>query len=289
MNSGCRWSTWTPPGGTGNGARLAARTRTSATRNPPIFSLPSSTSPADVSRRVAIDAQMTSLSIAGAAEPIAFPAPLYSELLAEASRRHPRKTFGYLLSSSSANRPTDFILFEENARNSDAWQAEFHSYGRYFIEHADAGFVATPEESWQAQKVIWARGLYEVAVLHSHQRHPANFSLIDWDMHCQRFQGLWHLIISMRNPALPQVRAYAVHAAGVRELALHVTPGPEDRARDDAARHAVPRHVVSRRDVAIDRVRALSRLDATGRPDLARAREIVAAVETLRRIGRAHV
>jgi hypothetical protein len=39
-------------------------------------------------------------------------------------------------------------------------------------------------------------------------------------MHAQRFEGLWHLIISMRNPCLPQLRAFAVSKERVRELEI---------------------------------------------------------------------
>jgi len=68
--------------------------------------------------------------------------------------------------------------------------------------------------------------MFEVGVFHSHQRHPANFSRIDYDMHRRRFEKLWHVIISMRNPRLPQVRAFEVLPSGVREL--DVRSAPED-------------------------------------------------------------
>lgn len=203
---------------------------------------------------------------------ILFPGQVYERLLRETIKRYPRKTFGYLLSSTPAGSPTDFVLFEDNIRNSRRWQPEFHSYGRYFIDHPDAGFVATPEETWRVQKDIWARGLHEVGVLHSHQRHPANFSLIDWEMHCQRFAGLWHLIISLRNLLSPQVRAFGVAEDGVRELPLRVGNCPGKQSRQNRVT----------RDAAIARVRRLSRLNGDGRPDLSRAAEIVAVIDTLR-------
>jgi formylglycine-generating enzyme required for sulfatase activity/proteasome lid subunit RPN8/RPN11 len=203
---------------------------------------------------------------------IAFPVPMYERLLSEVAKRHPVKTFGYLLSDGNPNEPTDFVLFEENIRNSDGWRHAFHAYGHYFIEHQDAGFVATPEESWRVQKEIWARGLREVGVLHSHQRHPANFSGIDWDMHRQRFCNLWHVIISMRNPWLPQVRAFAISDAGVRLLALQVN-----------GQHGTsPRLGTASRDLAIERVRRLTRPDSAGLPALAHADAIVAAIHALR-------
>jgi hypothetical protein len=42
-----------------------------------------------------------------------------------------------------------------------------------------------------------------------------------------RFDRLWHLIVSMRNPEIPQLRAYDVSVGGVRELPLSVAADHE--------------------------------------------------------------
>jgi proteasome lid subunit RPN8/RPN11 len=152
---------------------------------------------------------------------------LCERLLAVVAERHPQKSFGYLLSATGPRRPTDFVTFEGNMRNSAGWRRKFESFGRYFVDHADAGFVTTPEESWRVAQEIAARGLDEVALFHTHQRHPANFSRVDYELHMSRFHNLWHLIVSMRNPELPQLRAFAVSSAGVRELPLRVEPNGE--------------------------------------------------------------
>ena len=152
---------------------------------------------------------------------------LRKRLLAVVAERHPQKSFGYLLSAAGPTRPTDFVRFEGNMRNSAGWRRKFESFGRYFVDHADAGFVTTPEESWRVAQDIAARGLDEVALFHTHQRHPANFSRVDYELHMSRFQNLWHLIVSMRNPQLPQLRAFAVSSAGVRELRLRVEANGE--------------------------------------------------------------
>lgn len=156
---------------------------------------------------------------------IAFPRTLRDRLVTTITERFPEKSFGYLLSDTGAGEPRDFVLFRDNIRNDEVWQPHFHEYGRYFVEHDDAGFVATPEEAWRVQKEIWSRGMFEVAAFHSHQRHPGNFSGIDYDLHLSRFQRLWHLIVSLRTPELPQLRAFDVSAAGVVELPLEVVDG----------------------------------------------------------------
>jgi proteasome lid subunit RPN8/RPN11 len=155
---------------------------------------------------------------------VVFSRPLYDRLIAVALGRHPVKSFGYLVSDGPAHRPADFVLFEKNVRNDALWQPEFWNRGRYFVDHDDAGFVATPEESWRVQKSLMARGLFEVGVFHTHRRHPANFSSIDYEMHVSRFDNLWHLVISLRNVALPQVRAFAVSPHSVREMELRFVP-----------------------------------------------------------------
>jgi proteasome lid subunit RPN8/RPN11 len=151
---------------------------------------------------------------------LVFPRGLYDRLVATAVGRHPVKSFGYLVSDGPALRPADFVLFEGNERNDARWQPEFWRRGRYFVDNDDAGFVATAEESWRVQKSLMARGLFEVGVFHTHRRHPANFSSIDYEMHVSRFENLWHLIISLRNAALPQVRAFEVSPHHVREMEL---------------------------------------------------------------------
>jgi proteasome lid subunit RPN8/RPN11 len=132
--------------------------------------------------------------------------------------RLPRKSFGYLLSPADSPEANDFVMFEDNVRNSPDWQVQFHAYGQYFVEHDDAGFVATPEESWRVQQEIMSKQAVEVGMFHSHLRHPANLSGIDYDMHTERFENLWHLIVSMRNPQHPQLRVFAVARNDVREM-----------------------------------------------------------------------
>lgn len=154
---------------------------------------------------------------------------LHDRLLATVIGRLPRKSFGYLVTGSTPDRPSDFVLFEENIRHDDKWRPEFESRGRYFVDHPDAGFVATPEESWRVQRYLLENDLSEAAVFHTHSRHPGNFSGIDYDLHVSRFSSMWHLIISLRNPRQPQLRAFAVSTAGVRELELRIAPAEGHR------------------------------------------------------------
>jgi sulfatase modifying factor 1 len=143
---------------------------------------------------------------------------LERRLLDSVRERLPKKSFGFILSDGQNSNPTDFVSFEHNVRNSDLWRATFETYGKYFIDHDDAGFVADPRESWRIQQEIRNRGMREIGIFHSHLRHPANFTKIDMEMHLQCFEDLWHLIISMRNPAIPQLRVFRVCQRSVQEL-----------------------------------------------------------------------
>jgi len=147
---------------------------------------------------------------------------LHDRLLTTALARFPTKSFGYLLADESRFKPVDFVVFDENIRNDDGWRPRFEAYGEYFVRHSDAGFVATAEEAWAVQQEIDRRGLAEVAVFHTHQRHAANFSRIDYELHLRLFESLWHLIVSLRNPSYPRLRAFDVTSGGVRELELIV-------------------------------------------------------------------
>lgn len=172
---------------------------------------------------------------------VLMPAGLQRRLLTTVLDRAPTKSFGYLLSDRTSRAPADYVLFQENIRNDRAWVGRFQAYGRYFVDHDSAGFVATPEESWRVQRRLLATGMVEVALFHTHHRHPGGFSEIDYDMHVSRFENLWHLIISLRNPSLPQLRAYAVSRQGVRELDVRIVPEPHpassrpDRPKDGAS------------------------------------------------------
>lgn len=212
---------------------------------------------------------------------IVLPLALRERLLTTITQRHPRKSFGYFISDKDTSTPTDFILFEDNIRNSDIWKTKFESYGQYFVEHDDAGFVATPEESWRVQNEIWRRDMIEVGIFHSHLRHPANFSGIDFDLHTERFDNLWHMIISMRNPTFPQLRAFSVTRTGVRELPV-VTPSPIGQREVLEKQAPMDQAMVDR---SITQARTLLALDEFGRPKHNNYKALLIAINSLLQTG----
>ncbi len=193
--------------------------------------------------------------------------------------RLPQKSFGYFISARGSTDPQDFIIFEENIRNASHWKPTFESYGQYFLDHDDAGFVASPQESWRVQKEIWSRGMEEVGVFHSHLRHPGNFSCVDYDLHVQRFEGLWHMIISMRNPDLPQLRAFSVSRSSVKELRVSDVGDEDTLAR--TARTPSWNSVRS-----ISESQEILRLNPDGRPRCKDTEAVFFALATVLHTGR---
>lgn len=203
-------------------------------------------------------------------ETICFSSETYERLVSIARERFPKKSFGYLASDTGKYPVTDFLIFEGNDRNDRRWRGDFESRGRYFVEHDDAGFVATPEETWRIQKEMWSRGLVEVAVFHTHRRHPANFSDIDYDLHLSRFASLPHIIISLRNTSQPQLRAFSVASDGVKELEVAID------GRSAAANGPTPPTHSS-----LDSIREVLALDGTGRPRCRDSRLVLRCISEL--------
>ena len=216
----------------------------------------------------------------GPADHIRISKDLYAALVEEVRRRHPAKAFGYFISDLDTMTPTDFVLFEDNERNSTQWRPRFEAYGDYYRNHDDAGFVAPPEEAWRLQKLIRERGMVEVGVFHSHNRHPANFSRIDFELHNQCFDSLWHLLVSVRNPELPVLRAYDVAPGGIRELPVRVDGITESAPADGDA--------LSRDQIVLQAGEVLG-LGRDGRPRCRDTAAVWAAVQAVRSLGDAEV
>jgi proteasome lid subunit RPN8/RPN11 len=150
------------------------------------------------------------------AKQVRLPAPLCLTLLQRATRLHMAglKAFGVLIADPAISdhcfRPTDVVFFDprKNRRNEPGYRAAFEAQGEYFRRFDDAGFVADPAEVLAVWRAVEQSGKQIVAPFHIHPRQPANFSLIDYRLHNPAFP--WHLILSLRNPNQPVLRAFRV-------------------------------------------------------------------------------
>jgi len=141
---------------------------------------------------------------------------LYSRLVRQAQdlNRAGLKAYGLLAGDPRQPgfpyRAVDVVVLDpqRNRRNDPAHRAAFHAQGSYFRAYEDAGFVADPTNLLRAWQRIERAGLEPVATFHVHRRQPANFSSIDYRLHNPAFA--WHLIISLRDPAHPEVRPFFV-------------------------------------------------------------------------------
>jgi hypothetical protein len=142
--------------------------------------------------------------------------PLLGRLLATTTAVHAAglKSFGLLLADPGDRGfpyvATDVAFFDptKNRRNDPAMRRAFEAQGTYFRAYDDAGFVADATELLEVYRWLDACGLDAVALFHVHRRQPANFSVIDFRLHNPAYA--WHLIVSLRDPAHPVLRPFAV-------------------------------------------------------------------------------
>jgi proteasome lid subunit RPN8/RPN11 len=139
------------------------------------------------------------------------------------------KSFGLLLADPEAPGfpyvATDVAFFDprKNRRNDPAMRPAFEAQGTYFRAYDDAGFVADSAELLEVYRRLDASGLEAVAMFHVHRRQPANFSFIDFRLHNPAYP--WHLIISLREPGSPVLRAFAVR----KDPTVDMSISPDDR------------------------------------------------------------
>jgi len=151
-----------------------------------------------------------------APQAVQMPAELHSRLLRRAQELNAAglKAYGLLVGDprdpAFPFRAVDVVVLDphRNRRNQPDHRAAFHAQGSYFRAYEDAGFVADPIDLLRAWQRIERAGLEPVAAFHIHRRQPANFSSIDYRLHNPAFA--WHLIISLRDPAVPDVRPFLV-------------------------------------------------------------------------------
>jgi proteasome lid subunit RPN8/RPN11 len=151
-----------------------------------------------------------------AAEVVRLPEPVRHRLVSTASAVHAAglKSFGLLV--ADPDHPdfpftaSDVVFFDplKNRRNDPTIRAAFEAQGEYFRSYDDAGFVADAREVLDVFRRVEAAGLEVVAMFHAHRRQPANFSFIDFRLHHPAIP--WHLIISLRDPENPVLRAFAI-------------------------------------------------------------------------------
>ncbi len=212
---------------------------------------------------------------------VVLPKELINKVIEGITSRHPVKSFGYFISDEKGGVAKDFIIFEGNNRNAKGWKEGFERRGQYFVDHADAGFVATPEEIWKFKKETCSRGMFEVGVFHSHQRHPANFSRVDHDLHIKSIgKQLWHALFSMRVPENPQVRVFEIYDTGVNEVSLLDSEKLKTEKKIVKQRGKVASQMLSKDEIIAAANESL-RADKNELPLNPDAKSIVVAIENL--------
>jgi hypothetical protein len=155
---------------------------------------------------------------------------------------------------------TDVVFFDptRNQRNHPELRPAFEAQGPYFRVYDDAGFVADPAELLEVHRRLDASDLEVVALFHVHRRQPANFSLIDFRLHNPAYA--WHLIISLRDPAHPDLRPFAVRKAPSSEFGISAQDDNEGSEKSYTGPEVTELRLV---------VDAMDRVDAPGSPPAA--------------------
>jgi proteasome lid subunit RPN8/RPN11 len=156
------------------------------------------------------------LITSAAAQVVRLPDPVRHRLVSTVSAVHAAglKSFGLLVAAPEHRdfpfTASDVVFFDplRNRRNDPAIRTAFEAQGEYFRSYDDAGFVADSGEVLDVFRRVEDAGLEVVAMFHAHRRQPANFSVIDFRLHNPAIP--WHLIISLRDPQHPVLRAFAV-------------------------------------------------------------------------------
>lgn len=134
---------------------------------------------------------------------------LAQQFVNEVKAQYPKKAFGFFLSNERSGAPTEYIIMKEDQK--DNMMDKFYDYGNYYLDHKDAGFLTSPEETVRVEKYIRNSHLHKVGVFHSHQRHPAILAKVDVDLHPS--PEVWHLLISLRTVEYPQICIFSVDSA----------------------------------------------------------------------------
>jgi proteasome lid subunit RPN8/RPN11 len=196
-------------------------------------------------------AALISMSTPFAAVPMPRPSPeqevrlsheLHTRLLDTTTAVHAAglKSFGLLLASPTDRGfpyvATDVAFFDptKNRRNDPAMRTAFEAQGEYFRSYDDAGFVADATELLEVYRRLDEYDLEAVALFHVHRRQPANFSHIDFRLHNPAYA--WHLIVSLRDPAHPVLRPFAVR----KDLASEFGISADDRNEGSEKSYAGP-------------------------------------------------
>ena len=174
------------------------------------------------------------------------------------------KSFGLLLADPlDPDFPfvaTDVAFFDptKNRRNDPGIRSAFEAQGEYFRAYDDAGFVADAAELLEIYRRLDACDLEAVALFHVHRRQPANFSVIDFRLHNPAYP--WHLIISLRDPAHPVLRPFAVRKDPASEFGISAEDRNEGSERTYPGPEVTPlRLVVGTADDTAGRSRQVAR------------------------------
>jgi len=141
---------------------------------------------------------------------------LYRELIKACVDALPHKAFG-LVGGPDIYHPQTLYPCHTNLRNNPEWKAIFESFGEFYKD-PDLGFVISPLEVQAVWEAIESRKEKFIGVFHSHRIQKAQPTEID--VYLNSDPGLLCYIVSVVNPAAPEVGVFRLNGTGYHEIPI---------------------------------------------------------------------
>lgn len=150
---------------------------------------------------------------------IALPRDLANRLIDICLKALPRQAYG-MVGGVDLNRPGSVYPCSTNLRNMPEWNKLFESFGESY-EDPDRGFVITPEEYRETLKKMEDRGETFIGVYHTHRWKQPTPSEADLALHVD--PGVFCCIVSVTDPARPEIKIYRIDNARYEEIPFRIT------------------------------------------------------------------
>ena len=141
---------------------------------------------------------------------------LYRELINTCVDALPHKAFG-MVGGPDIYHPKTLYPCHTNLRSNPEWKAVFESFGEFYKD-PDLGFVISPPEVQAVWEAIESRNEKCIGVFHSHRLLKAQPTEID--IYLNSDPGLLCYIVSVSNPAAPEVGVFRLNGTGYQEIPI---------------------------------------------------------------------
>ena len=137
------------------------------------------------------------------ADRVFIPTEILNKVLEECRKKFPFALAGIFYGKKIIS---DYYFFQKNVRSNREYSDFFEQYGEFYKDNR-FGFVLDSREQLKLMRDIEMQDKKILAVFHTHIIRKAIPTKIDLDL-AYPDPGIFHVIIAMRNPRKPDVRAF---------------------------------------------------------------------------------